>query len=425
MFPFFALNRTKPAFTAPAFRFHNRFLMLACIALTVNVSAIANNSFAGLGTGHYGYFVEIIDNDDVQKEVDELIDQLGSNEFAEREYAAKRLVEIGMPCVDKLRDLKSAADSEVQFAASRIVKKIVRSDFENRIEAFLAASDDDAADFGLPGWEVYSQQVGSSKNARELFASMQRLHPRLMKSLEGDIKSVNSELRDLMGDLVSNANRYNDTPIESFAACFMLATADKINGKQVELPHNSDNNLSSLFRNQVVANQLQEGKYNEILKTFVVRWIQQDSPNVSQEYYRLMIADTHQLKEAVPLALNMINNRESTHYYRQYAIWYLVKTTGTEHQKEIEKLLDDKNNLRETKKLINGVDVEFEIQMRDVALAALVYMYKQPYEDFGFEMAPANMTTPLSYSQSGFRDDKSRLKAIKKWEAFKQNEDIK
>ena len=419
MFPCNAQASTKLLFTFAVSSM--KFYLLTLMLSVVFASLGAQNLHAELVLARPS-----TDNDATDEEVDELISKLGSNEFAEREYAAKRLVEIGMPGVEKLRELKTAADSEVRFAATRIVKQIVREDFENRIDAFLAASENDDRDFGLPGWDVYSSQVGTSKNARELFAGMQRAHPRLMLSLDSDVSSINAELRGLMSELVSNANRYSDTPVESYAACFMLATAGEIKGEKIELPHNADNSLATLFRNQVVANQLREGKYNEILKKFLVRWIEKESTSISEDYYRLNIADTHGLTEAVPLALKMMADRDSPqHYYRQYAIWYLVKNTGTKHRKQIEELLDDKNVLRETKKPINGEDVEFIVQLRDVALASLVYMYKQPYEDFGFEMAPPNMTTPLSYSQAGFRDDQSRLKATKKWEAFKQKEDIK
>ena len=61
-------------------------------------------------------------------EVARLIAQLGSDRFAEREAASKRLEEIGEPALDALHKALSSGDLEVRYRARRIVAAL-----ENRL----------------------------------------------------------------------------------------------------------------------------------------------------------------------------------------------------------------------------------------------------------------------------------------------------
>src|SRR5205085_2689832 len=57
-------------------------------------------------------------------EVARLIEQLGSEKFAEREVASKRLKEIGEPALDALHKALSSDDLEVRYRARRIIAAV-------------------------------------------------------------------------------------------------------------------------------------------------------------------------------------------------------------------------------------------------------------------------------------------------------------
>lgn len=59
------------------------------------------------------------------KEIEGLIEKLGAEEFAEREAAMKRLIEIGRPAVDALRKALESDDPEVVWRARKALEKIL------------------------------------------------------------------------------------------------------------------------------------------------------------------------------------------------------------------------------------------------------------------------------------------------------------
>jgi WD40 repeat protein len=75
-------------------------------------------------------FAPSVDAPPANESVRKLIEKLGSDDFDEREAAAKKLTELGSVAVDQLREaVKSAEDTEVKARASLIVKAIAADGF--------------------------------------------------------------------------------------------------------------------------------------------------------------------------------------------------------------------------------------------------------------------------------------------------------
>jgi HEAT repeat protein len=62
----------------------------------------------------------------------QLIAQLGSGEFTEREQASQRLDEIGEPAVTRLRAALKSPDLEIRFRARDVLHSIQRRRFAGR-----------------------------------------------------------------------------------------------------------------------------------------------------------------------------------------------------------------------------------------------------------------------------------------------------
>src|SRR4051812_16514519 len=69
-------------------------------------------------------FVPAVAADPDDKEIERLVNQLGSDKFKEREAASKRLTEIGEPALGPLHKAESHSDAEVRCRARDIVVAI-------------------------------------------------------------------------------------------------------------------------------------------------------------------------------------------------------------------------------------------------------------------------------------------------------------
>src|SRR5262249_1656760 len=73
--------------------------------------------------------------DPAEKEIERLVEQLGSDVFQEREQASRRLEEIGKPALGALRKAMTGADPEVRRRAATIVgaidDKVVKEELEH------------------------------------------------------------------------------------------------------------------------------------------------------------------------------------------------------------------------------------------------------------------------------------------------------
>ena len=58
------------------------------------------------------------------KQIAQLIEQLGSNSYEEREQATKKLAEIGMPALDALRKALASGDPEIQKRAEELIHRL-------------------------------------------------------------------------------------------------------------------------------------------------------------------------------------------------------------------------------------------------------------------------------------------------------------
>ena len=59
-----------------------------------------------------------------EKEIQRLIEQLGSSRFREREQATQYLFEIGKPALPSLKEAAKSPDAEVRGRAQRLVERI-------------------------------------------------------------------------------------------------------------------------------------------------------------------------------------------------------------------------------------------------------------------------------------------------------------
>src|SRR5262245_42296621 len=77
----------------------------------------------GLGLGLSGLSRQAAVANDETERINQLVKQLGSSKFAERENAKRELEKIGVPALEALRKAAQSSDLETSRRASELVKK--------------------------------------------------------------------------------------------------------------------------------------------------------------------------------------------------------------------------------------------------------------------------------------------------------------
>jgi hypothetical protein len=169
--------------------------------------------------------------------------------------------------------------------------------------------------------------------------------------------------------------------------------------------------LNNLFYQPAV----QQGFRDNVMSRKILMSFLEQRNNAQTAQQVFYIAKQMGLKEAVPLATKVVNDKAVPGYTRGMAALFIGQVGGKEHAKDLEKLLEDTTSLGQ---LRTGT-MTINAQMRDVALAALIMTSNQSVFDYGFPYLQnfrgfrGEMNLPASYY--GFSDDAGRAAALKKW----------
>lgn len=106
-----------------------------------------------------------------QTTIEQLIQQLGSNEFETRERATNSLLQIGSSVLEPLKNLPPQTSKEIVNRSSVIVRVIEQRNLNAVAKQFLADLDDSNS-HGLPAWTAFREIVGNSRFAKMLFIEM-------------------------------------------------------------------------------------------------------------------------------------------------------------------------------------------------------------------------------------------------------------
>src|SRR5262245_20594224 len=114
------------------------------------------------------------------KKAADLVRQLGSSRFAEREAAGKELIAMGGMGVPALTAGAKSTDAEIRNRSVALLPKAVAAEWGRRATAFLADPDSKSRD--LPLLAEFEKFVGPlDSGSRKLFAEMLRSHGSLLE----------------------------------------------------------------------------------------------------------------------------------------------------------------------------------------------------------------------------------------------------
>lgn len=337
-----------------------------------------------------------------------LVQQLGAPKFAAREAAGDSLLRLGVAAMPVLSEGTRNPDREVRYRSTYLLEIVRQADFNRRLAAF-EASVSESEDFGLPLWARFRESVGSGREARRVFAEMQKSEGPLLRSAAESDEQAKTLLAERMQEL-QNQLRYAPQQLTTgtTAALLFVAGNDK-----VQTPDQHGWVMYNYVMQQPFSEQLRNGARRDIFRKLLGNWIRYNTSGAIA-YQSMMVAMQYDLPEALVPAEKMLAQAGQAPQVRQFAILSIARFGDATWTAKLEPMMDDAAVCMQYQ--INNV--QYTTQIRDIALAAMIHLHKQDPKAFGFAGARPNPQYVYDAASLGFKNDADRGAARKKWDEF-------
>jgi hypothetical protein len=138
-----------------------------------------------------------------EKQIAELINQLGDKSFEVREAATVKLQQAGEKAIPALRESVQSKDREIRLRSERLLTAVEEQLRKTVIAKFLRETNPDL-DYGMKGWKFVAKNVGASRKAKELFLEVYQTQPKLIAALEESVTATLAEVGNVAGQVSAN-----------------------------------------------------------------------------------------------------------------------------------------------------------------------------------------------------------------------------
>jgi hypothetical protein len=341
-------------------------------------------------------------------QIAQLVDQLGSPRFIERQLATETLSSMGLSIEDPIKQATVHRDPEVRIRARQILRVIRHSDRQRLINAFIAGAEVED-DSELPGWAAFQQIAGGDDNARGLYVQLLEEEWEFLDAVYQSEPAVAGDLvtaRVMALDLA--ARRKQPVTVANIAALLLVVTRDDVE------PANQTNLMSLCYRSSDFDAAIRSGPSRDALRALLGRVIAGNAGNAADPYLtqRFHFSLYYDLKEGLDPARQVLREGLGIPHVRQYALLVLGKLGEPKDEALIARLLDDPDLITSQNR---GNRQRITTQVRDVALAVLIHRQGGNFEDYGMSDVKTQSTTLLVLTTVGFPSDKEREQAIAAW----------
>lgn len=355
------------------------------------------------------------------RDVARLVRALGSPNYAKREHATQELIRLGTSSRAALVEAARDADAEVRLRAREILAQVDRDDFCRRLEAFVAAYDDNQREL-LPSWNEFAARFGDGREARGLFAEMQRAEPELLAAHalgpNAGSEALDGRCRTLFDEIATRTS-YRDTitSLGTLAGLMFVGSAEGVTIAPQQAVYLNDWISSPLFHWQ-----LRYGKFSTVLRRILAAWIYKDvTPQLTPQ--NLANAADYGLKaEGLAVATRLLSrDRRSSDVARLPTMcYYTLMTVGTfggaEHVPLVEPFLADPSDCGNAQ--VDDPPRQVPLKVCDVALAVLLNLTGQDPQTYG---APLKRKMHVSFRVPLviFGGPEQREIAMAQWHAWR------
>ncbi len=216
-------------------------------------------------------------------EAADLVRQLGSDSYRLREVASKKLLSLKTAALPALQGGLQYEDPEVRDRCRNIISAITLRPEEVRLRGFVAGKIK-----SLPGWQEFSEEVGSSRDARSLFAAIYRVDRGVLGELQRDPKRAKQVAKDRASRLSREISKLDPQQTLGRAAALAYAAA-----KASSLDYQTFSGVSRTLGRTEVAQLLGN---NRVVRKMVEKVVQgqTDSRNF---YQQISLAQRYDLRD--------------------------------------------------------------------------------------------------------------------------------
>jgi len=356
-----------------------------------------------------------------------LVRQLADDAYASRQQAAQQLAQMGLAAREALLAGLRDGDPHLRRSCRRLLADVLETDWNRRLAAFVA-EDTKQQGGDLPCWQQYREAYGNDKPAREVFVQMQRAEGPLLESaaLGGEIASqaFRNRWQQVLRPVIFGGvpNRRPTQP--SFGTLAALT----FSALEMQIPMAADFRdqffWPHVFHQAAFQKALQEEPTKAVARKLLARWVVQPG-NQNLTNQKLQLAVQYQVKEALPAAVQMLQDpKTTTPQMVAMGIEGVARLGGKEHATRLVPLLADDRECFRQQIGINGRIETRVAEIRDVALAWLVELTGQDHARYGrpevkqwFSMLRQHAAMGFNFYQFGMTEEK-RNAALKLWQQW-------
>ena len=345
-----------------------------------------------------------------EQQIRKCVRRLGSPKFSIREDATQKLLGCGWVALPILEVASQSGDREVRDRSRRIIALIRVRRRADRLEAFKAGRPMDAALGYLPGWRSFSKSYGDNRESRQVFSEMLESEWSLLKAIYSSNESP-SPVRRLLAERLYRLQLqgYRKYSMGTMLSIYVIA-ADFPDDVSIH------RQLSGFcLQHPELRAALNSTARRPLVRKIVGAWVAAASRLSVNVDVCLLTAMRFQLPEGTIAAERALENAATTLTIKNRAMQALAKLGDKSKSRILEPLLEDATVLRGNAKR--------KRQIRDVALACLMYMHGHDVSKIGVRIATTSTHELFEYNSLGFDSDAEREQAMQHWLAIKAGSD--
>jgi hypothetical protein len=339
----------------------------------------------------------------------DLVWYLGDEDYRVRQEAEKILFAHGAVGLELLENFANQADPEMRIRIGRMISKLQSNLFQEQVFRFTHESSTEV-DKTIPGWERYQQVFNESPARRRFYAQILQSEPQLFISSK-KTEAFDEVLANRCCELVEGletGRRYIPADRNSVLALMFLSTEPQIKLR-------SEIGIQIYCIINVMANELQTVRTpeDEMKRELLDHWVGNASMVNSQ--YRFSLGNRLNLRGTMEVAQEMIESLADGRALHD-PICSLARLGDDSQIPYLTTLLNDHRNA--SPEMGPSQKLQFDIEVRDIALACLLHLTKQNVRDYWFHDIRSNDRTLYFKYTTGFRSNDDREMAHQKWKEW-------
>jgi hypothetical protein len=360
---------------------------------------------------------------ELQRKASEYVRKLGSAVYGDRVMASRELAAMGRFALPALLEaVRTSDEPEVVERAEALLPKAQALDMKARVGCFLADKDG-KFDHTLPGWALFKDTAGNSPASRELFAEALKnkvTHQMLLAAEHNNAEEASAVLSAYIARLQGYYNRWGGnyeqpTPPKTADLLIALFLEAQYSDKEVVITmpgwgwgggqyftvatnvHSSVDFQNVLYK--------RAGKFNEPIKKVLQKWMDtRETAGGCNQAWSLAQSLLGQ-KPALKYAARVLRAEsiQNTQWMKQNILMHFGSHGAKEYLMDITKCFEDSLTIWHGGQ---GNTPNFDIQIRDYALAIALQMTDQKPKDYGFESTHSGTAKNWNYNAFYFKDDR-------------------